>query len=66
MVATLGLMCAKVRSNMAYYETCASGAVFSVGSITWYCSLGWKGYNNNCAHLTRSVLAEFLRRGKGG
>ncbi|KAL3469084.1 hypothetical protein BJX99DRAFT_268705 [Aspergillus californicus] len=66
MVDTLGPTCPKVRSDMTYYETSAGGAVFSVGSINWYCSLGWRGYNNNCAALTRNVLMEFLRRGKGG
>ncbi|KAL2831392.1 hypothetical protein BDW59DRAFT_130739 [Aspergillus cavernicola] len=66
MVDTLGPTCPKVRSDMTYYETSAGGAVFSVGSINWYCSLGWKGYENNCAALTRNVLMEFLRRGKGG
>lgn len=66
MVDTLGTTCDKVRSDMVYYETSAGGAVFSVGSINWYGSVGWDAYKNNCAELTWNVLNEFLRRGKGG
>lgn len=66
MVNTLGTTCDKVRSDMVYYETSAGGAVFSVGSINWYGSLGWEGYKNNCAALTWNVLSEFMRRGKRG
>ncbi|KAF2744147.1 hypothetical protein M011DRAFT_429950 [Sporormia fimetaria CBS 119925] len=66
MVNTLGTSCDKVRSDMVYYETSTGGAVFSVGSINWYGSLGWDGYKNNCAALTWNVLNEFLSRGKRG
>jgi hypothetical protein len=51
---------------MTYYETSGGGAVFSVGSINWYSSLAWDGYQNNVANITDNVLREFLRRGKGG
>lgn len=63
MINTTASVCDKVRSDMVYYETSAGGAVFSVGSINWYCSLGWKAYDNDVAVLTRNVLDEFMRRG---
>lgn len=65
MVDTLGTTCAKVRSDMTVYETCGGGSVFSVGSINWYCSLGWNKYDNNVASITWNVLKEFMRRGDG-
>lgn len=63
MVNTVGTKCDKVRSDMVVYETCGGGSVFSVGSINWYCSLGWNKYENNVARITWSVLKEFIRRG---
>ena len=65
MVDTLGSKCDRVRSDMVYYETSGGGAVFSVGSINWYSSLAWDGYDNNVARLTSNVLREFARRGRG-
>jgi hypothetical protein len=59
MVNTLGTTCDKVRSDMVYYETDAGGAVFSVGSINWYCSLAWEDFNNDVATVTWNVLEEF-------
>lgn len=63
MVNTVGTKCDKVRSDMVVYETCGGGSVFSVGSINWYCSLGWDKYENNVARITWNVLKEFIRRG---
>ena len=65
-IGTLGTQTKEIRSDMVYYETDAGGAVFSVGSINWYCSLGWDNYANNVAKLTENVLREFMRRGRGG
>ena len=62
MVNTLGTVCEKVRSDMIYYETAAGGGVFSVGSINWYCSLGWNDYENSVAKVTGNVLRQFHRR----
>ncbi|OQU97973.1 hypothetical protein CLAIMM_03821 [Cladophialophora immunda] len=59
---TLGTQTDEIRSDIVYYETDAGGAVFSVGSINWYCSLGWDDYNNNVAKLTENVIREFLTR----
>ncbi|OAL21449.1 hypothetical protein AYO22_07845 [Fonsecaea multimorphosa] len=59
---TLGTQTDEIRSDIVYYETDAGGAVFSVGSINWYCSLGWDDYNNNVAKLTENVIREFLAR----
>lgn len=64
MVNTLGSVCEKVRSDLVYYEASGGGSVFSVGSINWYGSLGWDGYQNNVAKLTGNVLREFVKRGK--
>lgn len=58
---TLGTETDLIRSDMTYYETSGGGAVFSVGSISWYCALGWKNYDNNIAMLTRNVLFEFAK-----
>lgn len=66
MINTLGSNCDRVRSDLVYYDTVGGGAVFSVGSINWMSSLGWDGYENNVARMTRNVIQEFARRGKGG
>lgn len=65
MLNTLGSNCDRVRSDMIYYENSGGGAVFSVGSINWYSSLAWDGYQNNVAKVTDNVLREFLRRWEG-
>jgi hypothetical protein len=65
MVNTLGSSCGLVRSDLVYYGTAGGGAVFAVGSINWFSSLAWDGYENNVARITGNVLKEFLRRGKG-
>ena len=59
---TLGSQTDEIRSDIVYYETSGGGAVFSVGSINWYCSLGWDGYKNNIAKLTENVLRGFLSK----
>lgn len=61
-LATRGTETNEIRSDIVYYETNGGGAVFSVGSINWYSSLAWKGYDNNVARLTGNVIHEFLRR----
>ncbi|KAE8373876.1 hypothetical protein BDV26DRAFT_296546 [Aspergillus bertholletiae] len=66
MVNTLGSNCDLVRSDLVYYDTAGGGAVFSVGSINWYSSLAWDNYDNNVAKMTKNVLEEFVKRGKGG
>ena len=59
MLNTLGSNCDRVRSDMIYYENSGGGAVFSVGSINWYSSLAWDGYQNNVAKVTDNVLRSF-------
>ncbi|OQU94096.1 hypothetical protein CLAIMM_00508 [Cladophialophora immunda] len=61
-LATRGTETNEIRSDMVYYETDGGGAVFSVGSINWYPSLGWDDYRNNVARLTGNVIREFFRR----
>lgn len=58
----LGTQTREVRSDVTYYETSGGGAVFSVGSINWLCSLGWDHFQNNIALLTGNVLKEFVHR----
>ncbi|RFU80548.1 large subunit of -dimethylformamidase [Trichoderma arundinaceum] len=58
----LGTQTKEVRSDVTYYETSGSGAVFSVGSINWLCSLGWDHFQNNIARLTENVLRELVGR----
>lgn len=57
---TLGTQTNLVRSDLVYYVGAGGGAVFSVGSINWYCSLGWDDYDNNVARLTANVIKGFL------
>ncbi|KIW14986.1 hypothetical protein PV08_07773 [Exophiala spinifera] len=61
-INTLGTQTDEIRSDMVYYDTQAGGAIFSVGSINWFCSLGWDDYQNNVAKVTGNVIREFLRR----
>ncbi|MCY3754601.1 MAG: N,N-dimethylformamidase large subunit [Alphaproteobacteria bacterium] len=50
---------ALVRSNLAFFETAAGGAVFSVGSITYCGSLSHNSYDNNISRITQNVLDRF-------
>lgn len=61
----LGTQTREIRSDLVYYDTHAGGAVFSVGSINWFNSLAWDGFDNNIARLTGNVLREFIRRKEG-
>ncbi|EXJ86338.1 hypothetical protein A1O3_03289 [Capronia epimyces CBS 606.96] len=60
-VNTLGTQTDLIRSDITYYVTSAGGGVFSVGSMNWFCSLGWDDYQNNVATLTRNVILGFLK-----
>jgi hypothetical protein len=62
MLKTLGTQTNEIRSDITYYESGGGGAVFSVGSINWFCSLGWNNFENEIARLTANVLREFVRR----
>ncbi|KIW81561.1 hypothetical protein Z517_04587 [Fonsecaea pedrosoi CBS 271.37] len=57
---TLGTQTSLIRSDIVYYVGAGGGGVFSVGSINWYCSLGWDDYDNNVAKLTGNVIRGFL------
>ncbi|KAH8803361.1 hypothetical protein F5884DRAFT_739703 [Xylogone sp. PMI_703] len=57
---TLGTQTTLIRSDIVYYVGSGGGAVFSVGSINWYCSLAWDDYDNNVARLTRNLIKGFL------
>ncbi len=48
-----------VRADMVFYETPAGGAVFSVGSISWFGALARNGYDNDVAVITTNVLRRF-------
>jgi hypothetical protein len=61
MLNTMGPTCAKVRSDMAIFETAGGGRVFSVGSINWIWTMAWNNYENNVARVTANVLREFIR-----
>lgn len=50
----------RVRADLAFYETVAGGAVFSVGSIAWCGSLSHNGYANNVSRITGNVLRRFM------
>ena len=48
-----------VRSDMAYLEYPNGGAVFSVGSISWFGSLSHNNYRNNVSKITDNVMKRF-------
>jgi len=50
----------KIRSDVVFFEGPAGGAVFSVGSISWYGALAHNGYANDVATVTTNVLRRFL------
>jgi len=59
-IHTLGTQTNLIRSDIVYYVGSGGGAVFSVGSINWFCSLGWDNYDNNVARLTGNLIKGFL------
>lgn len=52
-----------VRSDLVLYDTPGGGCVFSVGSMNWYNSVGWDGYENSAAKVTANVLRRFVASG---
>jgi len=48
-----------VRADMVFYETPGGGAVFSVGSISWFGALARNGYDNDVARITENVVRRF-------
>jgi hypothetical protein len=48
-----------IRSDITLHQTPGGGRVFAVGSMNWYCSLGWDAYENNVAKLTENILRSF-------
>ncbi len=48
-----------VRADLVFYETPGGGAVFSVGSISWFGALARNGYDNDVAQLTTNVVRRF-------
>lgn len=49
-----------VRADMVFYETPNGGAVFSVGSISWFGALARNGFDNDVAKITGNVIDRFL------
>lgn len=48
-----------VRADLVFFETPAGGAVFSVGSISWFGALARSGYDNDIARITANVVRRF-------
>jgi len=48
-----------VRADIVFYETPGGGAVFSVGSISWFGALARNDYDNDVATMTTNVLRRF-------
>ncbi len=48
-----------VRADLVFFETPAGGAVFSVGSISWFGALARNGYDNDIAQITANVVHRF-------
>ncbi|KAM0326723.1 hypothetical protein ACHAQA_006596 [Verticillium albo-atrum] len=63
---TLGTQTTRIRSDIIIRPTPAGGLVFSVGSMNWYCSLGWDGYANNVAKITENVLRRLEQSARVG
>jgi N,N-dimethylformamidase len=53
------------RSDIAYLEYPAGGAVFSAGAICWRACLSAHGYDNTVARVTENVLRRFGDTPKG-
>jgi N,N-dimethylformamidase len=49
-----------VQADIVFFETPAGGAVFSVGSISWFGALARNDYDNDVARITENVLRRFL------
>ena len=49
-----------VRADMTFFETPNGGAVFSVGSISWFGALARDGWDNDIAQITTNVVRRFL------
>jgi N,N-dimethylformamidase len=49
----------KVRADMVFYEVAGGGAVFSVGSISWFGALATDSYRNDVSTITENVLRRF-------
>lgn len=49
-----------VRADMVFFETPSGGAVFSVGSISWFGALARNDYDNDVAKITENVLRRFV------
>jgi N,N-dimethylformamidase len=48
-----------VRADVVFFETPGGGAVFSVGSISWFGALARRNYDNDVARLTANVVRRF-------
>jgi N,N-dimethylformamidase len=48
-----------VRGDMVFFETPHDGAVFAVGSITWFGSLSSNNYDNPVSRITDNVVRTF-------
>ena len=53
------------RSDMAYLEYPAGGAVFAAGAICWRACLSAYGYDNSVSRVTENVLRRFADTPKG-
>lgn len=51
-----------VCSDIVFFETASGGAVFSVGSISWFGALARNGYDNDVARVTSNVIRRFVDR----
>jgi len=50
----------RIRADLAFFETCNGGAVFSFSSIAWCGSLAHNNYANNVSRITANVLHRFM------
>jgi N,N-dimethylformamidase len=50
---------ARVRAELAFFETPNGGGVFATGSIAWAASLSHRGHDNNVSRITENVLRRF-------
>jgi N,N-dimethylformamidase len=53
----------KVRADMVYFQYPNEGAVFSVGSLSWFKGLSFNDYQNSVSQITENVLRRFMDDG---
>jgi N,N-dimethylformamidase len=49
-----------VRADMVFFECPKEGAVFSIGTMSWFGALSYNNYDNTVSRVTENVLRRFV------